>query len=160
MAHAMQISNTLRAETSTRTSSSTIDAARPRDEAGRGLLITADSALARTFRRELRRCAECSLTFDVRSNFEEALRESGGPYRWVGVDLDGAIAPSEAVRLARFSWPAAPVAVLSCWWSERDTIARELADVVIHKPVRSTELLALLSAAAPQADEALPAATG
>ena len=109
-----------------------------------GLLITADRALARAFRRELGRCAESTLPFDVRANFEQALTEAADAYHWVGVDLDGAIAPSEAVRLARCSWPAARVVVLSGWWSERDVFARDLADLVIHKPLRAPELLAFL----------------
>ena len=119
-----------------------------------GLLITADRALARAFRRELGRCAESTLPFDVRANFEQALTESADAYQWVGVDLDGAIAPSEAVRLARCSWPAARVVVLSGWWSERDVFARDLADLVIHKPLRAPELLVFLRAlsGAPQPD--------
>jgi hypothetical protein len=110
----------------------------------RGLLITADRALVRAFRRELRRCADCSTSFEVQANFGEARRAAGGPYHWVAVDLDGAIAPSAAVRRVRRSWPAARIAVLSCWWSERDTIAGDRADVVIHKPLRSPELRAFL----------------
>lgn len=123
-----------------------------------GLLITADRALARSFRRELGRCAESALPFDVRANFEQALIEAGDAYHWVGVDLDGAIAPSEAVRLARRSWPAACVVVLSGWWSERDVFARDLADLVIHKPLRAPELLAFLRAlsGAPQPDAERP----
>ena len=119
-----------------------------------GLLITADRALARAFRRELGRCAESKLLFDVRANFEQALTEAADAYQWVGVDLDGAIAPSEAVRLARCSWPAARVVVLSGWWSERDVFARDLADLVIHKPLRAPELLAFLRvlSGAPQPD--------
>lgn len=110
----------------------------------RGLLVTADPALVRAFRRELRRCADCSTSFDVQPNFDTARRAAGGPYPWVAVDLDGDIAPSKAVRLAHRSWPAARVAVLSCWWSERDTVAGDRADVVIHKPLRSPELRAFL----------------
>jgi hypothetical protein len=49
------------------------------------------------------------------------------------------------------------VAVLSYWWSERDSIARDLADIVIHKPLRSPEVLALLRTLRP---ERLPAANG
>ena len=123
-----------------------------------GLLITADRALARTFRRELGRCVESTLPFDVRANFEQALTETADAYHWVGVDLDGAIAPSEAVRLARCSWPTARVVVLSGWWSERDVFARDLADLVIHKPLRMPEMLAFLRAlsGAQQPDEERP----
>ncbi len=124
----------------------------------RGLLITADPALARAFQRELRRCAECSFSIDVRSNVEEAPQDTSEAYGWVAVDLDGVFAPSEAVRLARGAWPSAYVAVLSCWWSERDTLARDLADIVIHKPLRSPELLAFLRVAfaAPQTNDRRP----
>lgn len=110
----------------------------------RGLLVSADPALVRAFRRELRDCPDCSVSFDVQASIEDVRDAGGDPYRWVTIDLDAAIAPSDAVRLARRSWPEARIAVLSCWWSERDAVARDLADVVIHKPLRSTELLALL----------------
>ena len=110
----------------------------------RGLLLTADRALVRSFQRELQRCADCSVCVDVESSLDEALRLAGIGYHWVAVDLDGAIAPSEGVRQARLAWPRARVAVFSCWWSERDAIARDLADIVIHKPLRSPEVLALL----------------
>ena len=146
MAREMKSSDTLQAERSAELGR------KPEDEAlldlsgppPGGLLITADPALARAFRRELRRCGECALPIEVRSNFEKALQDAGGPYRWVSLDLDAAVAPREAVRLARRRWPAARVALLSCWWSERDRIARDLADLVIHKPLRSAELRALL----------------
>ena len=108
----------------------------------RGLLITSDPVLARAFQRELRQCADCPISFDVQPSFEEAQR--AGPYQCVTVDLDGAIAPAEAVRLARRYWPDARVAVLSYWWSERDSDARGLADLVIHKPLRQPELRAFL----------------
>lgn len=120
----------------------------------RGLLITADPALARAFRRELRQCADCRITFDVQANFAEAQRGGGGRYDCVTVDLNGVIAPSEAVRMVRRSWPDARVAVLACWWSDRDSSTNE-ADVVIHKPLRSSELRAFLRSpiGAPQIDE-------
>ncbi len=121
----------------------------------RGLLVTTDPALVRAFRRELRDCADCSVPLDVQPTIEAASSAGSASYQWVTVDLDGAAAPSEAVRLARRSWPDAHVAVLSCWWSERDTVARDLADLVIHKPLRSTELRALLRSpdtAGPAAD--------
>ena len=108
----------------------------------RWLLITGDPVLARAFQRELRQCTNCPISFDVLPSFEEAQR--GGPYQCVTVDLDGAIAPAEAVRITRRCWPQARVAVLSYWWSERDSDARGLADVVIHKPLRQPELRAFL----------------
>ena len=125
----------------------------------RGLLLTANRTLVRSFRRELRRCANFSVSVTVRSAFDEAHQLGNGSYDWVAVDLDGAIAPSEAVRIARRSWPAARIAVLSCWWSERDAIARDLADVIVHKPLRPTELLELLRVAAPEpTKKSVPAA--
>jgi hypothetical protein len=66
-------------------------------------------------------------------------------YEWVAIDLDGAIAPADAVRLARRSWPRALVAVLSYRWSEDEQPARDEADHVIHKPVRAAELDALFA---------------
>ena len=110
----------------------------------KGLLITANAALVRAFRRELRSCGDCSISFDVRSSLEEARRAAGKPYDCVTVDLDGGTAPSDAVRLVRRSWPHARVAVLSGWWSERDAVAWGQADVVIHKPLRAPELRAFL----------------
>lgn len=108
----------------------------------RGVLITTDAALARVFRRELEQCADCSVVFEVQSSFDDARK--AGDYACVTIDLDGAISPAEAVRLARASWPNARVAVLSYWWSERDSAARGLADLVIHKPLRQPELRAFL----------------
>lgn len=122
-----------------------------------GLLITANTALVRAFRRGLRSCGDCSISFDVQSSLQEAQRAaSGRPYDCVTVDLDGGIAPSEAVRLARRSWPRARIAVLSGWWCERDAVAWRQADVVIHKPLRAPELRAFLRSptGAPR-DEAL-----
>lgn len=110
----------------------------------RGLLITADPALARAFRRELRDCADCTIGFDVQSSFDEAQRCGSATYDCVTVDMDGCIAPPEAVRLAHAYWPDARVALLASWWSERDAVARDRADVVIHKPLRSAELRAFL----------------
>ncbi len=110
----------------------------------KGLLITGDPSLARSFRRELLNCADCSISFDLQANFDEAIRAGGGPYQCVTVDLDGAVVPEEAVKLARSAWPLARVAVLSFWWSEQSEAARDQADVVIHKPLRSAELRAFL----------------
>ncbi len=110
----------------------------------KGLLITGDPSLARSFRRELLNCADCSISFDLQANFDEAIRAGGGPYQCVTVDLDGAIVPEEAVKLARSAWPLARIAVLSFWWSEQSEVARDQADVVIHKPLRSAELRAFL----------------
>jgi hypothetical protein len=108
----------------------------------RGLLLTESPALARAFRRELRACSTCTEAFDVLPTLEEAL--DGGGYCWIAIDLDATIGPSEAMRQARAAWPDARLAVLSCWWSERDALARQSADAVLHKPVRSAELLAFL----------------
>ena len=122
----------------------------------KGLLITGDPSLARSFRRELANCAECSISFDLQANFDEAIRAGGGPYQLVTIDLDGAVAPQEAVKLARSAWPLARVAVLSFWWSEQSEIARDEAEVVIHKPLRSAELRAFLRSptGAPKTQEA------
>jgi hypothetical protein len=122
----------------------------------KGLLITSDPSLARSFRRELDNCADCSISFDLQANFDEAIRAGGGPYQLVTVDLDGVVSPQEAVKLARSAWPIARVAVLSFWWSEQSDIARDRAEVVIHKPLRSAELRAFLRSptGAPKAQEA------
>jgi hypothetical protein len=78
---------------------------------------------------------------------------AGVPYRWIAIDLDATVGPSEAIGTARSTWPDARLAVLSCWWSERDAFARETADVVLHKPVRSAEMLSFLR---PPADVSIP----
>jgi hypothetical protein len=125
-----------------------VPTARPEE----GLLITADGALARAFLSELRGRADAAIAFDVRSSLADAQELEGNRHRWVAVDLSGAVPPVDAVGLARRFWPQARIAVLSSWWSEHDAAARELADVVIHKPLRSHEILAFLSdkpAAAP-----------
>lgn len=109
-----------------------------------GLLITSDSALARAFLQELRRCTDCAAAFDVRATLADATELAGERHRWVAVDLGGAIAPADAVGLARRLWPGARIGVLSGWWSEHDAAARELADVVIHKPIRTPEIAAFL----------------
>lgn len=113
------------------------------ERAERGLLLTESPALARAFRRELRDCETCTAAFDVQPKIADALLPGVG-YRWVAIDLDATIGPSEAIRQARTAWPDARLAVLSCWWSERDALARDMADAVLHKPVRSAELLAFL----------------
>ena len=110
----------------------------------KGLLITADPSLARAFRRELSNCTDCSISFELQANFDEACRAGGGPYQCVTIDLEGAVAPNEAVRLARGAWPLARIAVLSFWWSEQSDAALGQADVVIHKPLRAAELRAFL----------------
>ncbi len=112
----------------------------------KGLLLTESPALARAFRRELHACDGCVDAFEVRESMLAAL-EDVAPYRWVAVDLDAAVAPSDSLRLARATWPDARIAVLSCWWSERDALARNMADAVLHKPVRSAELLGFLGEA-------------
>lgn len=116
----------------------------PANEPLRGLLISADRALVRAFHRELRDGADCAVSFDVHPSLEEARLTGPGPYHWVTVDLDGAIPPSEAVRLAREHWPDSRIAVVSFWWSEREQLARQQADVVIHKPLRTPEIQAFL----------------
>ena len=122
----------------------------------KGLLITADPSLARAFRRELSNCTDCSISFELQANFDEACRAGGGPYQCVTIDLEGTIAPNEAVRLARNAWPLARIAVLSFWWSEQPNAALEQADVVIHKPLRAAELRAFLRSptGAPRVEEA------
>ena len=116
----------------------------------RGLVVTGDRALMRSFQRVLRRCADCRVSIEIRRGLDETEPAAYDSYDWVAIDLDGAIAPSEGVRLARRGWPRARVAVLSYWWSERDAIARDLADVVIHKPLRSPEVVALLRTLRPE----------
>lgn len=115
---------------------------RPRPQT-KGLLVTSDPSLARAFRRELANCPECAIEFDLQANFDEAMR-SGGHYQCVTVDLDGAIPPEQAVKIARNAWPLARIAVLSFWWSEQAELVRDQADVVIHKPLRAAELRAFL----------------
>ncbi len=110
----------------------------------KGLLITADPSLARAFRREPSNCTDCPISFELQANFDEACRAGGGPYQCVTVDLDGAVVPNEAVRLARSAWPLARIAVLSFWWSDQSSDALDHADVVIHKPLRAAELRAFL----------------
>ena len=105
----------------------------------RGLLITSDSALARAFRRELRRGGRI-VPLEVYPTLQRAGDNANARYAWVSVDLDGAVAPSDAVRVARCSWPGALIAVLSYWWSDREQLARDQADHVIHKPIRAPEL--------------------
>jgi hypothetical protein len=116
----------------------------------RGLLLTESPALARAFRRELRNCAGCSTEFDVHTALDDA-SSNDAPYRWIAIDLDATLGPSEAMRLVRERWPEARIAAMSCWWSERDVVARQTADVVLHKPVRSGELLSFLQSTAPPA---------
>ena len=110
----------------------------------RGLLITADPALARAFRNALQACADCAITFELQGNLDEARRAGGGRYQNVTIDLDGSFVADQAVRLARDTWPGARIAVLSHWWSEREGLDLEQADVVIHKPLRAAELQAFL----------------
>ena len=117
-----------------------------------GLLVTKDQPLIRVFRRELRGCVGDDVCFDVEPTIEQAQAAGREGYGWVTVDLDGAIAPADAVRLARRVWPDSRLAVLSYWWSERDTVARGLADLVIHKPLRSHELRALFRPPPPAGD--------
>lgn len=110
----------------------------------RGLLITGDPELARAFQFALQRCDERVISFDLQSNLDEARRSGGARYQTVALDLDGTIVPDQAVRIAREAWPDARIAVLSHWWSEREGLEREHADVVIHKPLRKAELEAFL----------------
>ena len=124
----------------------------------KGLLITADPSLARAFRRELANCTECPISFELQANFDEACRAGGGPFQCVTVDLDGAIAPRESIRLARSAWPLARIAVLRFWWSEQSDDALDQADVIIHKPLRAAELRAFLRSptGAPKLEAASP----
>lgn len=118
----------------------------------RGLLITRDQPLIRAFRRELRACLGDEAGVDVEPTIEAAQAAGGTGYGWVTVDLDDDLPPTDAVRLARQVWPETRLAVLSYWWSERDTVARGLADLVIHKPLRAQELRALVRPLPPQGD--------
>ncbi len=111
----------------------------------RGLLVTGDTALARAFQRELKRSG-CSVSLDVYGSLEEATSRANPHYGWITIDLDGALAPLDAVRSARCSWPGALVAIVSYWWSEDERVAHAEADYVVHKPVRATELEALFAA--------------
>lgn len=130
------------------------NAASPLD---RGLLVTDDQALVRSFRRALRDCVGAEVSFDLQNSIEEPpAAAAGAAYQWVTIDLQDAMAPAEAVRLARSIWPDARLAVLSYWWSERDTLARQLADLVIHKPPRAQELRALIRPPAPSPPGEMP----
>jgi len=116
-----------------------------RDAAPRGLLVTGDSALARAFRRELKRSGQI-VPLDIYTSLEEAASRAEPHYAWITIDLDGGVTPPDAVRVARWSWPWAVVVIVSYWWSEDEHVALADADYVIHKPVRATELAALLAA--------------
>jgi len=124
----------------------------------RGLLITSDSALARAFRRELKRAGRI-VPLAVYQSLEYAHDDVDGRYAWITIDLDGVIAPSRAVRTARRLWAGALLAVLSYRWSDREQLAREQADLVIHKPVRASELDALFHGALSATNGAHPAVT-
>jgi hypothetical protein len=114
----------------------------PGDARDEGLLITADQGLARTFLGTLRSTG--GPAFDVRSSMADAQPLGGGRHRWVVVDLDGALPPADTVGLARRIWPTARIAIISAPWSEQEVAVRGLADMVIHKPLRSHELRAFL----------------
>ena len=108
----------------------------------RGLLVTSDSALARAFRRELKRAGRI-VPLEVHPSLEHAHDGAGGRFAWITIDLDGVTAPSRVVRMARRLWPRTLLAVLSYRWSDREHPASKQADHVIHKPVRAAELDAL-----------------
>ncbi len=110
----------------------------------RGLLVTTDSALARAFRRELKRSGHV-VPLEIYSSLHEATSRDDSRCAWITVDLDGGVSPSDAVRVARRSWPGALVAIVSYWWSEDERLAHAEADHVIHKPVRAAELEALFA---------------
>lgn len=110
----------------------------------RGLLVTNDSAFARAFRRELKRSGHV-VPLEIYPSLEDATLRADARCAWITIDLDGGVSPSDAVRVARLSWPGTLVAVVSYWWSERDQHALAQADHVIHKPVRAVELDALLA---------------
>jgi hypothetical protein len=118
----------------------------------RGLLITNDQPLVRAFRRELRNCLGEDACVDVEPSIEEAQAAGLEGYGWVTLDLEHAVPPADAVRLARQAWPETRLAVLSYWWSERDLLARRLADLVIHKPLRAHELRGLFRPVPPAGD--------
>lgn len=110
----------------------------------RGLLVTNDSAFARAFRRELKRSGNI-VPLEIYASLEEAASRADARCAWITIDLDGGISPSDAVRIARRSWPGALVAIVSYWWSEDERLAHTEADHVIHKPVRAPELKALFA---------------
>jgi len=110
----------------------------------RGLLVTNDSALARAFRRELKRLGH-SVPLDVYASLEEATSCADTRCSWITIDLDGGVSPCDAVHIARRSWPGTLVAIVSYWWSEDERLAHAEADYVIHKPVRAPELEALFA---------------
>lgn len=109
-----------------------------------GLLVTADGTLARAFRQELQDLTP-AFDVDVREDWCGALQEAERPYSWVAIDVGCGVIPADALRLARLSWPGARVAAVTSWWCDELDAVRPLADVVIHKPLRSAEVADFLA---------------
>jgi hypothetical protein len=105
------------------------------------LLVTADGTLARAFQQELRGSGP-AFDVHVREDWWAALQEAERPFGWVAVDVGCGVIPADALRLARLSWPHARLAAISPWWCDGQDAFRSMADAVIHKPLRSTELTA------------------
>ena len=59
------------------------------------------------------------------------------------VDTDLVGCPGGLCRLARSLRPEVQFVGLACSWSERETMLRECADVIVHKPIRDAEWTAL-----------------
>lgn len=110
----------------------------------RGLLVTKDSAFARAFRRELKRSGHL-VPLEIYASLQAATSREDARCAWITIDLDGGVSPSDAVSIARRSWPATLVAIVSYWWSEDERLAHVEADYVIHKPVRAPELEAFFA---------------
>jgi hypothetical protein len=125
---------------------SSINASATERASSRGLLVTSDVLFARAFRRELKRGGHV-VPIEIYSTLEAATSQADAGYTWVAVDLDGGVSPNDAVRVARWSWPDAKIAIARYRWSDDLAHARFDADHVIHKPVRATELNALFSPA-------------
>jgi hypothetical protein len=124
-----------------------------------GLLVTADGTLARAFQQELRG-SDPAFNVHVREDWWAALQETERPYRWVAVDIGCGVIPADALRLGRLSWPQARIAAIRPWWSDGLDGARSLADVVIHKPLRTSEVTAFLDGLGPQPAEVAAVAPG
>jgi DNA-binding response OmpR family regulator len=121
----------------------------PAAEVKQGLLITHDPGFARAFRRELERAGH-AVPIELYPSLAEAASRAATSYAWVTIDLDGGVPPADAVRVARWSWPNAVLALVRYWWSDGAPFAEASADHIIHKPVRAAELHALVIRAAAQ----------
>lgn len=59
------------------------------------------------------------------------------------VDTDLLGCPEGLCQLARSLRPEVRFVGLACYWSDRETVLRECADVIVHKPLRDAEWTAL-----------------